>query len=348
MLGLAVVTLTGVGAQAQLEISSTEPGSIAIFPKVIADGTRDTIISLTNTDTMMAYAHCEATNGIGRCAGSPDPANQTYYCNDDADCENVTDPLGALLPNVGPCEIEWQPEDFDVVLTAQQPTFWRVSTGRVQDPNLASGPSCAPAGNSQICPGFFLAPVTQTGGGPPGGNVPGQTEFRGEIRCFQVDVAGDLLPGNALKGEAFIERSTGGLTTPAPGTGLLSGYNSINIQADVPSANPTVASLNGIEYARCPASLTFDHLAPGQPDPVTGADVEVEFTLIPCTYNTVNPTSFAVAFSTYDELELENSAGEARTCWANFRGSQIGGPGGRNTTFLRPCPSQPYGQLPFG
>lgn len=328
VVGLAVLALAGVRAEAQLKVSSTDPGSIVVFPKVIADGTRDTIIALTNTSNMMAYVHCEATNGIGRCSGSPDPENQIYYCNADEDCLDVTDPAGNPIENVGPCERVCQPEDFEFALTIQQPTFWRVSTGRVQDPNLASGNSCSPVGNSQSCPGFFLSPADNQGAGA---NVPGQDAFRGEIRCFQVGVDGGLTAGDALKGEAFIEQ----LGPTGEGAGVLSAYNSINIEGGEEPADPTTANLDGVEYAQCPEALTFDVLAPEQADPISGASVDVEFTFVPCTYNTVNPTWFRIAFDTYDELETAISGGDIRSCWANYTGSLTGGVMDRDSLYLR-------------
>jgi len=327
LVGLAVLALAGARAQAQPEISSTEPGSIVVYPKVIADGTRDTIISLTNTTNMMAYVHCEATNGLGTCSNSPDPANQIYYCNSDEECLDVVDPEGATLENVGPCEIPCPSTDFDVVLTAHQPTFWRVTTGRVQDPALASGNMCTSIGNQQFCPGFFLAPVDNQGAG---GNVPGMSGFRGELRCFQVDQTGALIAGNALKGEAFIEA----LGVDGTGVGLLSGYNSVNIQGgEAPSGN--VANLDGVEYARCPAALTFNHLAPGSADPISDADVEVEFSFAPCTFSPTFATVVRVSFNTWDEMEIAQSGGDQRACWANYRGSLTGGMIARTTDFLR-------------
>jgi len=327
LVGLAVLALAGVRAQAQPEISSTEPGSIVVYPKVIADGTRDTIISLTNTTNLMAYVHCEATNGLGTCSNSPDPANQVYYCNSDIECVNVLDPEGATLANVGPCEIPCPSSDFELVLTAHQPTFWRVTTGRVQDPALSSGGMCTPIGNSQFCPGFFLAPVNNQGAGA---NVPGLSGFRGELRCFQVDQTGSLLAGNALKGEAFIEA----VGDDGAGTGLLSGYNSVNIQGDA-SPDGNVANLDGVEYARCPSALTFNHLRPGGSDPISGADVDVEFSFAPCTFSPTFATVVRVAFDTIDELEVAQSGGDQRACWANYRGSLTGGMNTRTTDYLR-------------
>ena len=332
VVGLAVLALAGVRAQAQPEITSTEPGSIVVYPKVISDGTRDTILSLTNTTNMMAYVHCEATNGIGQCRNSPDPANQIYYCNSDEECLNVTAPDGSELANVGPCDLSCQPLDYGFTLTAHQPTFWRVSTGRVQDPTLMAGNTCTPAGNSQICPGFFLLGV-EPGQQDPGSAVPGMENFRGEVRCFQVDQSGALVTGNALKGEAFIE--TLGTGTIGAGGGIISGYNSINVQGQGSPASENTANLDGDEYARCPAGLTIDHLAPGAADPISGAPTDVELTFVPCSYNTASSTFFRVQFFTYDQMEFFQSGGDVRGCWANYLGSQTGGMFGRGTTYLR-------------
>jgi hypothetical protein len=197
----------------------------------------------------------------------------------------------------------------------------------VQDPALAAGDMCSPAGNSQICPGFFLASPMN----PAGANVFGLSGFRGDLRCFQVDSSGALVAGNALKGEAFIE----GLGVDGTGIGLLSAYNSINIEGgDVP-ADPQTANLDGVEYARCPSRLSFNHLAPGHADPISGADVDVEFTFVPCTYSTTNATFFSVLFDTFDQLESGISGGDQRSCWANFRGSDTSGVFGRATPYLR-------------
>ena len=326
--GLAMLAMAA-GAQAQLEISTTDPGSIIVFPKAISDGTRDTIISITNTTNMMAYLHCEATNGIGYCRNSAGDPAQTYYCATDEDCLDVTAPDGSTIDNAGPCDLEWQAGDFDLVTTAQQPTFFRLSTGRSQDGSLSSGNSCTPNGASQTCPGFFLAPINNGGAG---GSVQAFGPFRGEIRCFQVDMAGDLLPGNAFKGEAFIEA-----VSPDPavgGNGLLSAYNSVNVQGGQPGVD-NIADLDGDEYARCPESLTFDHLAPNSQDPISGADVDVELTFIPCSYNTINPTRFAILLDTFDMMEQPGSFSDNYACWANLTGSTTGSLGNRSTDFLR-------------
>ena len=328
MIGFAVLAFAGIQAQAQLEISSTRPGTVVLYPKVIADGTRDTILSLTNTTNGMVYVHCEATNGIGRCENSPDPANQVYFCNHDNDCRSRTAPDGSTVTDIGPCQLDWRPGDFELALTAQQPTFWRVSTGRMQDPDLASGTACTD--NGKICPGFFISPSDNQGAGA---SVPGFQGFRGEVRCFQVAQTGEIMRGNALKGEAFIEQ-----VSPTPSTaGRLSAYNSINIQGTipVPPAVPAGAGneaiLDGVNFARCPESLTMDHLAPG----VDGDEIEVELTFVPCSFNTGNAIDMAINLETFDEMESPASGGDARRCWANYTGSLDSATANRATTFLR-------------
>jgi hypothetical protein len=90
--GAAAVGVFALTSIASAEISTEKSGSIVIFPKVVWDGARDTIIQITNTGNVPAYAHC-------------------FYVN-------ASEP--------GLC----QETDFEIFLTKQQPTQWAVSTGR--------------------------------------------------------------------------------------------------------------------------------------------------------------------------------------------------------------------------
>lgn len=97
MLAAAFIALP-IGATAQV---TTEQGaSIIVFPKVIADGTWDTVIQLANQTVNERLAHCFYVNG-------------------------VPGPRTARL---------WEEIDFDVWLTQRQPTHWVVSRGRLDDP----------------------------------------------------------------------------------------------------------------------------------------------------------------------------------------------------------------------
>ena len=56
-LGLVLAAMALSGTQAGADVTSDRPGSVIIWPKVIADGTRDTVITLTNTRNEQAQAH---------------------------------------------------------------------------------------------------------------------------------------------------------------------------------------------------------------------------------------------------------------------------------------------------
>jgi hypothetical protein len=330
--GLAVLMFTGTQALAGgidpvLTISTTTPGSMVVFPKVVADGTRDTIISLTNVSNMMVYAHCEYTNGNGRCAGSP--AGQIHFCNQPGDCLNVVAPDDSVLPDVGPCEVTWQTANFDVALTGQQPTFWRVSTGRTLDPTLVNvNPVACTQGGIQRCPGFFFGLDTDDPDpNPPSavGTVPPpafNNEFRGELRCAQIMLPSEeLTAGNSFKGEALIENLNG--------SGF-SVYNSINIEAGTISAPDRTAVLNGIEYAACPEGIGVSHLASGVDDPAAASInpacdtgdcfVRAEITFTPCSahYEAERPVEFSPELVTWNEQEQPLSLSRSYLCWANL------------------------------
>ena len=116
VIGLAGLVLFAGGATADIAID--RGGSATIFPKVIADGERDTLITLSNLSNLPLMAHCAYVNGTGTCVQSLD------LCQSDLDCPEIEG-----VANV--CEARWTKLDFDIFLTTKQPTMWRVSTGRM-------------------------------------------------------------------------------------------------------------------------------------------------------------------------------------------------------------------------
>ena len=117
-IGLMAAALVGlVASGASAEVTTDRSASILVFPKVISDGTRDTVIQITNTSNSMVHAHCFYVNGA------------------------LTFPFGLDgIPNTGD-EVAsqlnpplWTEIDFDIWLTKQQPTHWLVSEGRLVDP----------------------------------------------------------------------------------------------------------------------------------------------------------------------------------------------------------------------
>ena len=93
LMAAALVGLVVGGAQAQ--VTTERSSSILVFPKVIADGTRDTVIQITNTSNSMVHAHC-------------------FYVNGALTFPEL--PPGAINPPL------WIETDFDIWLTKQQPT----------------------------------------------------------------------------------------------------------------------------------------------------------------------------------------------------------------------------------
>src|ERR1043165_7963911 len=108
LVGLATLVGLGLAAKPAAATVTTETSaSILVFPRVISDGTRDTIIQITNTSNSMVHAHCFYVNGA---LTLPDF------------------PPGPTNPPV------WAETDFDIWLTKQQPTHWVASQGRLNDP----------------------------------------------------------------------------------------------------------------------------------------------------------------------------------------------------------------------
>ena len=281
-LGVLFAVLAVYIGQARADVTSDTPGSIVIYPKVIADGTRDTLIQLTNTSNVGTSVHC-------------------FYF------DGTSDP---------PC----QHDDFFLDLTPQQPVHWRASTGRRPDDST---------------PGLFL------------GLVPPRLQFQGELKCIQVDASGVPIGGNAFKGEALIETL---------GNGQISEYNAIAIQnitnpaptltcSNIPGkvctsaqdcqdpTNPAIVGtcaivlkLDNAMYNACPSELLVTHYAQGATDLFSGATVNSEITLVPCTEDIENNSPTAplsppviANVTPFNEMELLTGSRQvAVTCWANL------------------------------
>jgi hypothetical protein len=92
--GLAVVTAFASG-RGGAQLTTDAASSVAVFPLVVADGERDTVIQLVNDSPQRVFARCTYT-----------PAS----------AGTATDPIA-----------------FDIVLQARQPSHWVASHGRPAD-----------------------------------------------------------------------------------------------------------------------------------------------------------------------------------------------------------------------
>lgn len=302
--GVLLAALVLYGGQARADVFTDQSGSIVFFPKVVSDGVRDTVIQLTNTSNMPAQAHCFYVNALGNCSQSTD-----ISCTLDREC-----PTGQV------CVPQWTEIDFDIILTGQQPTQWRVSTGRSVDylmpPCRPRDPACTctvdPFSGGLICPGL------QPGTGGQGSLAvkPVGTAFLGELKCIQTLDDFDTPSGqNSLKGEAYIETLA---------TGQISKYNATGVSAMAP-AGDNLLLLNNREYNFCPASLGMNHFAEGAREPFTGTNVFTELTLVPCTelFESQIPTRSRAIFTIYNEFEQPLSADLTFDCFVNRRLSDI-------------------------
>ena len=329
---LVSVVLAGLAAgAARADTTTDRSASILVFPKVIADGTRDTIIQISNTSNSVVHAHCFYVNArAGRPLSPPDPV--------------FNPPL-------------WQELDFDIWLTQQQPTHWVVSEGRLIDP---SDPACDQ--NNADCNGSGI---------DPGRVPPVVQPFTGELKCIEVDASGAPLSGNHLKGEAtqvrldvcdpnsfvttarcpassaILERELGlpgcrrrcqpsrQLFPRQISTGLLydvSKYNAIGILGNEFNNGDGVLCLGGqpddgdcptgAEYNACPDTWILNHFGQGVEDPVAGTDssVDTRITIVPCTENfeTQEPTTVTIQLLTWNEFEQPFSSSVQVTCWADL------------------------------
>lgn len=263
-IGIACSLMVTAAAESQTRSGSDRPGSILMFPKVVRSGTRDTIIQITNTGNSLNNVHCFYLEGPQSSAPN-------------ATCQAV---------------------DFELLLTRQQPTQWRVSSGRRVDPTDA-----------------FADPQA---GFDPGLIPPLPSGFEGALVCVEVDSNGDPLGQNRLKGEATILDANGNDVSKYNGFALAkSGGN-----------NDADLALNGTEYETCPATLYLNFSPRGSLDPVIEAlgnanlnsFIGTNLTLLPCDLDFRNGvrTNGTVSFLVRDEFESPFSGSFPFQCWTSI------------------------------
>jgi hypothetical protein len=311
-LALVVAASVAATSTARADVTTEQSASILVFPKVMSDGTYDTIIQISSTSNSLAFAHCLYVNGA-----PPDPSQLPSSTNP-PQCQEI---------------------DFDIYLTKQQPTHWVVSTGRWINPTTdsCSGPPSAVtccALNAASCPddtepsGGKKDPACCDAGYSPGAIPPVSDFFTGELKCIEVDSSGAPYNGNHFKGEATIVTTDGDASKyNAIGVlGLNTNTNSNNGDNTLclGSGNPSCPT--GAEYNACPGTLIVNHFAAGADDPVInefagGSAVNTEVTIVPCTEDFENQVfgTAAVQFDIYNEFEEHYSTGTPLVyCWANL------------------------------
>ena len=244
--GLIAIALWGGGPiRAAGQLTTDHGASIIIFPKVVADGTWDTVIQIANEEDVLTLAHCFYVNGA---AVFPDQ------------------PLGPLNPP------QWAVIDFDIALTNLQPTHWLASHGRLDDP---TDPNCRTT-ELPNCDGAGLDP------GPVPPLPPG---FRGELVCFEVAPAGFPTSGNHLVGLGTLLHLSSGDVAKYNAIGARGLDANNNDHVLCLGGSPTEQCPNGAEYDACPDTWILNHLADGAPDPLGGTAVATSITVVPCAHD---------------------------------------------------------------
>jgi len=292
---LVVLALWSVAARA--ETTTELSGSILVFPKVIFDGTRDTIIQISNTSNSVIHSHCFYVNAVPECSGPGDCLEGTC---------------------IGECTPRWQEVDFDIWLTKQQPTMWVAGFGRFVDP--FDEPCRIDLANNGRNDNFDCYGA----GTDPGQIPPVPDPFLGELKCIEVDSFGAPVSGNHLKGEA---------TLVSTDTGDASKYNAVAFLGFDQDGNNTLCIGGGdqndadlcpvgAEYSACPDTLIMNHFAEGADDPLFGPEstVSTELTVVPCTedFEQQAPSRVVVQFQLFNEFENRFSASTTVDCWGNF------------------------------
>jgi hypothetical protein len=292
----ALMLVAAVARPVHADSTTERSSSILIFPKIVYDGSRETIIQISNTSNSMVHAHCFYVDSTPICLGSGDCLAGT--CS-------------------GECQPQWQEVDFNIWLTKQQPTHWVAGVGRFTNPN--DEPCDRNTGNYD-CDGAGIDP----GRVPPVASFP----FQGELRCIEVDQSGAPISGNHLKGEATILNTVNGDATKYNAVGLLGepfSNNGDNVLCL--GGEPSDECPSGAEYQGCGARAILNHFAVGADDPLLGptSTVDTAVTLVPCRadYERQDPTRIVVNFFASNEYEQRFSAQTTVDCWRTFSLTEV-------------------------
>jgi hypothetical protein len=314
-----VAGILGLPGLASADITTELSASILVFPKIIADGSRDTHIQITNTSNSLVRAHCFYVN-----AAPTDP----------------TRPPGPLNPPL------WLEVDFTIQLTKQQPTQWSVTEGRSVNPfdPICFEGDCSEAGIDPgrippVVPDFVgelkCVEVDDSGSPLSGNHLKGEATLISfeDVRVISQDPLVEEVFEGSSKYNAIgvLGEENNGDGTLVLGGGQCSGTGSIcSNDDDCGSEGPCV-----LEYNACPETWILNHLADGAPNlvlentPLEGnSRVDTTLTVVPCTQNfeTQIPTTVTLQLLTFNEFESQFSVSTSVTCWGNFTLGSIGAP----------------------
>jgi hypothetical protein len=298
---VVLLPLAGVAFANVNDISTERSGSIIVFPKVVWDGTRDTIIQIANTGNNLLHARC-------------------FYVN--------AAPLNPLFPPGPTNPAQCNETDFDIWLTRQQPTVWVASEGRSA---FISGFGYGGSGDYINQGGFspgLIPPVTKGFIGElkcvqvDASDVPLRANaLKGEATIRSID--GDVSEYNAV---AF----QGNPEFGSPSNDLVLDLTPSHLDGEY-SACPDTLLLNHL--AEGATDPVIDQLGDcGGPCP---GPISTELTLVPCSENLENQVfeKVTVQFLVFNEFEQPFSTSTTVNCYLNLPLGQIGAPGNNPFTY---------------
>lgn len=284
---LAGVLMTTAAAKA--EVTSDLSASVVVWPKVVSNDLRDTVIQLANTSNNLVHVHC-------------------FYVD-----ASPLFPDQPVHPIFNPRR--WQEVDFLLWLTRQQPFHWVASQGRQVNPTDDPGDDGYGLDAGSVPPvapdfeGELKCIQIDASGIPFGGN-----NLKGEavIRRIDGDVSkysavGILANPDLANAEPSRElrldntEANDGEYNSCPNTLLFNHFTDGAPDLAVANVHPDLCSDNGLdEFNSCP--------------------IRTELTLVPCSQDFENqiPSSVTVQFAIFNEFEQEFSASTSVECWENF------------------------------
>jgi len=261
-----------------------------VWPKVIWDGSRDTVIEVANTGNPMVHALC-------------------FYIN--------AAPVNPNLPPSATNPPQWVETDFEIWLTKQQPTHWVASNGRQTngfDEFGSDGSGWDPGLVPPVPAGFQgelkCVQVDDAGAPMPGNKLVGKATLRdddGDVSSYNaIAILGNpALSGSQIGTDLALNltaTNTGGEYNACPDTLILNHF------ADGVS-DPVIEQLGNCSAGNCPISTTL--------------------TLVPCQEDIENqiPGKVNVSFQIFNEFEQPLSTTTTVDCWLNAPLNTIGAAG---------------------
>ena len=299
-LALAAVVLLPVARVAFAnvnDVSTERSGSIIVFPKVVWDGTRDTIIQIANTSNNLLHARC-------------------FYVN--------AAPINPLFPPGPTNPAQCNETDFDVWLTRQQPTHWVASEGRS---GFGYGGDLMNESGG-FSPGL-IPPVTLGFIGElkcvqvDASDVPLRANaLKGEATIRSL--SGDVSEYNAI---AF----QGNPEFGSSGNDLVLDLTANHTDGEYSACPDTLLFNHFAEGASDPVINQLGECS-GGPCP---APISTQLTLVPCSQNLENQVfgKVTVQFLIFNEFEQPFSTSTTVSCFLNLPLNQIGAPGNNSFTY---------------